>query len=1024
MTKDILLPMMVILPFIGSFIISFMPRHDRNSTYLLAFIIALSSLACAILLLPQVADGGVVRYGIEWIPSIGMNLTFRMDGLAFAFSALVLGIGLLIILYAHYYMSPKDPVPRFFSYLLGFMGAMIGVVLSGNLIQLVIFWELTSIFSFLLIGYWHHNANARDGARMALIVTAAGGLCLLVGVLMLRHITGSFDLDVVLASGDLIRAHPLYEATLILILLAAFTKSAQFPFFFWLPRAMAAPTPVSAYLHSATMVKVGIFLLIRLWPVLSGTEIWVILVANAGLITMLLGAYLAIFQHDLKGLLAYSTISHLGLITLLLGLGSPHALVAAIFHTLNHATFKASLFMAAGIIDHETGTRDMRKLSGLYRVMPQTARLAMVAAAAMAGVPLLNGFISKEMFFAETIEYTGITEFGGFILPFFATLAGSFAVLYSLRFIDQTFFGPPMKEQEGKEHSPHDPVRWMRLPIELLVLACLIVGIFPEKTIGPFLKIAVDSVLHEDAPYYSLAVWHGFNYALMMSIVAMCAGIIMYLLFKYKIDKNVKGAPLIYRVKGWQMFEASLALTTIIAQWIERQLGTRRLQVQLRLIMATVLLAGFFIVAGRGIGMMNADFFLRGSPPDPAFIILWIIGCACAIGATIQVKYHRFVALILIGGAGLVSCLTFAWFSAPDLAITQLLVEIVATVLLILGLRWLPQRKTKTMTSMRLLRMVLRRGTDITLSVCAGLGMALLSYTVMVSSKQNHDVSDYYLTNAYIEAGGRNVVNVLLVDFRAFDTLGEITVLGIVGMTVFALLRRFRPAAESLAQPDQQRIQNAYDDKRTDREVGATLHDYLLVPRLVIQWFFPVIIVLAIWLFLRGHDNPGGGFAAGIAMTIAFVLLYIAFGVRWVETKLTVLPLYWIGTGLMIATLTGIGSWIFGFPFLSSYFAYLDTQSLGKIPMASALLFDLGVFILVVGASTLMLIAIAHQSIRKPRVIQASAAEEDAMDSDAAPAPAPEPEPEQLASEDGDAAETAESDQLKSEKTPQKEGES
>ncbi len=361
-------------------------------------------LALCILAYPNVVDGNVLRFEAEWLPQFGLNFTLRMDGFAWIFSTLITAIGLLVVLYARYYMSEDDPIPRFFSFLLAFMGAMLGIVVSGNVILLSVFWELTSIFSFLLISYWHHNAAARDGARMALTITGIGGFCLLVGMLLLGNITGTYDLDKILASGDVIREHPLYLPTLIFILLGALTKSAQFPFHFWLPNAMAAPTPVSAFLHSATMVKAGVFLLVRLWPALSGTYEWFFLVGLAGMLTLLLGAYFAIFQQDLKGLLAYSTISHLGLITTLLSLGSPLATVAAIFHMLNHATFKASLFMAAGIIDHETGTRDMRRLSGLLRYLPITATLAMVASAAMAGVPLLNGFLSKEMFFAEAVE--------------------------------------------------------------------------------------------------------------------------------------------------------------------------------------------------------------------------------------------------------------------------------------------------------------------------------------------------------------------------------------------------------------------------------------------------------------------------------------------------------------------------------------------------------------------------------------------------------------------------------------------
>jgi multicomponent K+:H+ antiporter subunit A len=410
------------VPFLGALIAALLPSNARNSEAWLAGAIALFDVVVLAYLYPLVTDGKVARADVSWIPSAGLDFVVRLDGFAWLFAMLVASIGFLVVLYTRYYMAPADPVPRLFSFLLAFMGSMLGVVLSGNLIQLVFFWELTSLFSFLLIGYWHHNANAREGARVALTVTAIGGFCFFAGVLILGNIVGSYDLDRVLASGDLVRSHPLYLPTLILILIGALTKSAQFPFQFWLPRAMAAPTPVSAYLHSATMVKAGVFLLARLWPVLAGTDYWLWIVASVGLFTFILGAFVALFQHDLKGILAYSTISHLGLITLLLGLDTPLAVVAAIFHMMNHATFKASLFMAVGIIDHETGTRDIRRLNGLYQFMPITATLAMVAAAAMAGVPLLNGFLSKEMFFAETIA----NHNGSFVdnaLPYVVTLA-------------------------------------------------------------------------------------------------------------------------------------------------------------------------------------------------------------------------------------------------------------------------------------------------------------------------------------------------------------------------------------------------------------------------------------------------------------------------------------------------------------------------------------------------------------------------------------------------------------------------
>jgi len=948
---------MLVLPFLGSFIAALLPSSARDASGLLAGVVALLGTVLAILLYPQVSAGGVLRTEVEWLPSLGLTLLVRLDGLSWIFALLVLAIGFLVVVYARYYMAPEDPVPRFFSFLLAFMGSMLGLVLSGNLVLLAFFWELTSLFSFLLIGYWHHNETARSAARMALIVTAAGGLCLLVGVLLLGKVAGSYELDTILASGDRIRASGLYLPALALILIGAFTKSAQFPFHFWLPHAMAAPTPVSAYLHSATMVKAGVFILIRLWPVLSGTEAWYFIVTSIGVITFVAGAWSAIFQQDLKGLLAYSTISHLGLITLLLGLGSPLAAVAAIFHTLNHATFKASLFMAAGIIDHETGTRDVRRLSGLYPFMPITATLAMVAAAAMAGVPLLNGFLSKEMFLAEVLEDSNDTLLD-WSMPYLATTGLAFSVLYSVRFIHQTFFGPP---PEDLPRQPREAPRWMRMPIEILVVACLVVGILPAATIGPFLATAVVSVLREATPSYSLAIWHGVTQPLVLSLVALALGAIGYRIFRERLNA-ADAAPLLGLLKGRRMFETILSIIISIARRLEKVAGTRRLQPQLRVLVITACLAASlpFLRYGYTVGSITETIV------DPGFGVLWLVGATCAIGAAWQAKYHRFAALILVSGAGLVSCVSFVWLSAPDLALTQLLVEIVTTVLLLLSLRWLPKRLPDIWPGDRTpLRVGFRRGGDLAISIMAGVGITLLAYAIMTRSLPD-SISRFFIERSYPDAGGRNVVNVILVDFRAFDTLGEITVLAIVAVTVFSLLRRFRPAPESVMSPEQQRLQDASDEAREGRQLGDTLSDYLLVPRIIMEWLFPVILVFALYLLVRGHDLPGGGFAAGVAMSIALILQYMASGTRSIEARLRILPLTWMGLGLLLSAATGAGALLFGYPFLTSDFRYLDLPVIGRVPMASALLFDIGVFVLVVGATALILIAIAHQSIRTP----------------------------------------------------------
>ena len=965
---------LVLLPFVGSLVAALLPSNARNTESTLAGAIALFCAVQAAMLFPEMAAGGVVREEVVWLPSLGLNLVFRMDGFAWMFSLLVLGIGALVVLYARYYMSPTDPVPRFFSLLLAFMGSMSGVVLSGNLIQLVLFWELTSLFSFLLIGYWHHRSDARRGARMALTVTGTGGLCLLAGMLVLGHIVGSYDLDVVLRAGDVIRAHPLYSTALVLILLGALTKSAQFPFHFWLPHAMAAPTPVSAYLHSATMVKAGVFLLARLWPVLAGTDEWFWIVTGSGLITLLIGGFAAIFQKDLKSLLAYSTISHLGLITTLLGLNSPLAAVAAVFHIINHATFKASLFMAVGIIDHETGTRDMRRLSGLWRYMPITATLTLVAGAAMAGVPLLNGFISKEMFFTEAVFVNAAPWFDS-LLPLAAVVAGAFSVAYSLRFTVNVFFGPDTCH--ALPRTPHEPPHWMRVPVELLVLACLLVGVLPQWSIQAILSTAATPVVGGQLPAFDLAVWHGFNLPLVMSFVALAGGIVLFALLRHPLQTGrIRRTPVLGWVSGKRVFEGLLAFITAASRQLQRRLGTRRLQAQLLLLVLVTVLAAFVALRGAGAGT-----WLAGErnvlPFSPMFALLWLVGIGSAIGATWQAKYHRLTALALMSVAGLVTVVTFAWFSAPDLALTQLSVEAVTTVLILLGLRWLPKRSEAVDRRLPLrvrLRTSARRGRDLAVALLAGGGMAALSYAVMTRDFPQ-SISTFFLERAVPEGGGTNVVNVMLVDFRGFDTLGEIAVLGIVALTVYALLRRFRPAPESMDLPPQQRALPT--DLATDlvnaQTAADTAHGYLLVPAVLVRLLLPIAAVIGVYLFMRGHNEPGGGFVAGLVLSTAFILQYIVSGTQWVEANISLRPVRWIAAGLLMATFTGLGALFFGYPFLTTHTAHLNLPLLGEIHVASALFYDIGVFTLVVGATLLILTALGHQSVRGHRRVSSDA---------------------------------------------------
>ena len=910
MTPVLLL--LLALPFLLAAVIALNGRLSRAAAACLAGAAPVLGVAILGSLTPAILDGEVIRNSWQWLPQIGLDFSLRLDGLAWMFAGLVLGIGALVVLYAHYYLSPRDSTRRFYSCLLLFMGAMLGMVLSGNLLLLMVFWELTSISSFLLIGFWSHRKDAREGARMALIVTGGGGLALLAGVLLIGRIVGSFDLDMVLASGEIIRNSPLYPWALLLVLAGIFTKSAQFPFHFWLPHAMAAPTPVSAYLHSATMVKAGVFLLARLHPALAGTELFFYVVSGIGAITLLVGAWNAIFQHDLKGLLAYSTISHLGLITLLFGLSTPMAVVAGVFHILNHATFKASLFMAAGIIDHETGTRDMRRLGGLRRLMPLTSTLAIVASLAMAGIPLLNGFLSKEMLFAEALA-TGGPDWMRTAISIAALLAGILGVAYSLRFVHDTFFG---KGPLDLDVVPHEPPRWMKVPVEVLVVVCLAVGIAPALTVAPVLHAAAASILGASMPAYSLAVWHGFNLPLAMSAAGVVGGIALYFGLRRFIDLYaVRNHPM-----GKHLFHHCLDLLFGFAHRFTAALANGSLQ---RMLMALVLVA--VIVAA-------APFVANPAMPDwpapqPIPLLgwsLWLVMLACAF-AGLFLFQQRLLAVIVMGGTGLMVALTFVFLSAPDLALTQLMVEMVTLALMLLAMNYLPAQSPPEHSRWRKRR-------DALIATVAGGGLAALSYSLMTLPPNT--MAGELLLRSLPEAYGHNVVNVILVDFRGFDTFGEITVFGIAALVVHALLRRSRMAPEQIMP-------------------GPPIK--LPVPADLAQIMFPLTLTVSIFLFLRGHNAPGGGFVAGLVLAVPLLIQYVIQGTASVESRFGFDYIRCIGLGLLIALLSGAASLLFGVPFLTSGHLDLELPLIGTVPLASAIGFDTGVYLVVFGGVMLIL---------------------------------------------------------------------
>ena len=936
-----MLLLIVLLPlFLGTAATLWLGSRSRWLTALTAGAVTAASLGLLLGHAPAVMAGEVILNAWDWVPEIGLNLTFRLDGLSMMFAGLILFIGLMIVIYAHYYLSPKDSVGKFYSEMMLFMAAMLGVVLSDNLLLLVVFWELTSLSSFLLVGYWSHRADARAGARQALAVTGGGGLAMLGGFVLLGQIAGTYELSAMLGKVAAIQADPMFVPALLLILIGAFTKSAQFPFHFWLPDAMAAPTPVSAYLHSATMVKAGVFLLMRMYPVLAGSGWFEAIVTTVGLITVLFAAFIAIFKHDLKGLLAYSTVSHLGLITFLVGLGSPLAAVAAVFHVLNHATFKASLFMIAGIVDHETHSRDMRKLGGLWALMPWTATLSMVAAASMAGVPLTNGFLSKEMFFTEAV--VGTTGVWAWLVPAAVTLAGICSVAYSLRFVHDTYFNGPLGDVPNTH--PHEPPLGMKLPAMLLVAMCIAVGLLPAITFGPLVDVAATALAGKPLPEYHLAIWHGFNLPLLMSAIALVAGVGLYLLLAaHKRLHRMESEAWFGRATGRQIFDDLIDGLFGLAGRISARLESGSLQHYLAWTLGSAIAVVAVTVLGSGSPMGTGPRELL--PASPLAIAIWLLlaGTTLTLVAT---HHQRFQSVVLVGVVGLVTSLTFVSLSAPDLALTQLSVEVVSTVLLLMGLALLPQHSPRESGSLRRVR-------DGALALAGGAGMSWLAWVLLT---RDHDsISWYFLDKSMPVGGGTNVVNVILVDFRGYDTFGEITVLGIAAIGVLALMEGMR-TRRSTADTDGRRW---------------TFAAQPLLLRVAAAVVLPVALVFTLYIFMRGHNLPGGGFIAGLITAVALVLQFMSMGQVKAELLLRGQGgrrfVKWIGAGLGIAGLTGVGAFMFGRPFLTSAHGHPHVPLLGELPLASAALFDLGVYLVVVGATLLTISVLGTVSRESPQ---------------------------------------------------------
>ncbi len=789
-----LLHLAIILPFIVALIIPLIYKWTKKiHTGWLVLPVPIILFIYFLTFIPETIDGAIIKT-FAWIPRYGINFTVVVDGLSLLFALLITGIGALVVFYSIYYLGKnKERLNNFYAFLMIFMTAMLGVVLSDNLIVLYLFWELTSISSFLLIGYWYHRERSRYGARKSMMITVFGGLMMLGGFLMLHIMTDSFSIREILAASEAISQNALFIPAMILILLGAFTKSAQVPFHIWLPDAMEAPTPVSAYLHSATMVKAGIYIVARFTPLFAVSPVWFWTVTIVGSITLLWGSINATKKNDLKAILAYSTISQLGLIMTLLGVGAASlhfdnlsdniyvlAVVAAVFHLFNHATFKGSLFMMTGIIDHETGTRDIRRLGGLMRIMPITATIAFIGTFSMAGLPPFNGFLSKEMFLESLVNLTHLNlwnaETWGILILISAWIASVFTFTYSMIIFFKTFTGKQKPYLMPKK--PHEAPFGLLLPPSILAALVLLIGLFPNLIAAPILEPAVKAIVPSlatnDDFHIHISLWHGITPALLMTIGIVIIGILVYKTYRYWKPFITTRVPKMLRIgksydKGMSYLEqGSYRLTmTIMTGWLRTYLNYM-------LFAFIVLVLGSLIMTGS----LNFNFNNLTSVTLVDYVLAAVI--LVTLVGTVFSK-SRITSIILLGAMGYTISIFFVIARAPDLALTQLVIETISVVLYLLVFYHLPQfSNIEEKPRFFSVKTFLSIGVGITITL-----VALSAYDTTFYDS----ISQYYIDNTYKEAAGKNIVNVILVDFRGFDTLFETTVLAIASIGIFQMIK-------------------------------------------------------------------------------------------------------------------------------------------------------------------------------------------------------------------------------------------
>ncbi|MCC7233768.1 MAG: DUF4040 domain-containing protein [Bryobacterales bacterium] len=879
-----MLAILALSPFLLALVALCLGKHSRW-TVLLAFGPAMLAV-CFGSMMQAVMTSGPFSASLPWAESLGLTLAFYADGLSLLFATLICAIGSLIVIFTSRYFDREPRAARFLATLFAFMGSMLGVVLSNNIYVLFVFWELTGFTSFLLIGFYHERKEARSSAIQSFVVTGTGGMGLLAAAVLIELSAGSHDFSALLSGHAGLRESAAYQWIALLVLAAAFTKSAQTPFHFWLPNAMAAPTPVSAYLHSATMVKAGLYLVARMTPLLGGTALWMGLATAAGAVTMTVGAWRAVAETDLKRILAYSTVSALGLLMMLLGIGTESAVTAVFLYLLAHACFKGALFLVAGTLEHETGTRDVTRLGGLRSAMPATALAALLAACSMLGLPLLAGFVGKELLYEALLSHG--SPWALFLL---ALAVGSGALLGAAGLISGL---SPFAGKIRQAAPAHAVATALSIPPLTLAAAGLVAGLYPAIVDVP-IGLAVASTLARTTPVH-LSLWHGFNAVLLLSLLTLCAAAALY---HWRDAMRERIWP--RSVGTEQLYTGALRALDTVSAWMlpALQSASLRSYALVLILTAATLISG--ALAWNGLPGIPQITEVR--PAEAAAAFLTIAGAISAVRARATI-----VAVLSLGVTGYGVALTFLLFGAPDLAMTQFSVETLTAI--IFTLVFYHFRRFRSLSS----RMIRLR--DFTVAVVFG-GSIALSLFFVGTSVTPFGLGRYFAENSAVLAHGRNIVNVILVDFRALDTMGEITVLATAALGVRALLQQ------------------------GPRNDGKPVSPLIL--RTAARLLMPLLLLYGFFLLLRGHNAPGGGFAGGLVVAAAYSLNAFAFGTVTARRALLVHPSILIGAGLLMALGSGI------FPVLSGK-EFLTAQWLAPtIGLGSPLIFDLGVFCVVIG---------------------------------------------------------------------------